>query len=80
MQKNGSNRYTLLLEAKEKKVFNKLVYAGVINCNVANWIDIYEVYLSMLKSNNKTVSISETAEYFNTSERKLYRIISYMEK
>jgi hypothetical protein len=80
MKQNGKTRYELLVEAKEKNVFNQLVYAGIISFTIANWIDIYEVYVLKSKKNSKTVSILETAEYFNTSERNLYRIIQYMEK
>lgn len=77
--KNGKSRYQILTEIKEKKLFNQLVYSGIISFTIAIWYDIFEMYQNNKKTLSKSDSILETSNYFDTSERNIYRIINYME-
>lgn len=79
MQESGSNRYELIKAVKEQNLFNQMVYSGVISLNIATWFDVYERYLFLFTTNNKSNAVLHTADYFNLTDRTVYRIISYME-
>jgi hypothetical protein len=68
-------RYELL----KKTDLMPLISSGIISLNIATWLNIYETYLSELKTNVKTLSIQFTADYYNISDRHLYTIINFME-
>ena len=56
-----------------------LVAAGIVGINIATWLQIYDYYKNELQTNNKINSIQFTADYYNISDRSVYRIISFME-
>jgi hypothetical protein len=56
-----------------------LVASGIISITIATWLQIYEVYLDELKENQKVIAIQFTADYYNISERNIYKIINFME-
>ena len=68
-------RYELLKNTN----ITPLVASGIISINIATWLTIYDFYLNELKENQKVIAISFTSDYYNISERNLYRIISFME-
>ena len=68
-------RYNLLKETN----ITPLVASGIISISVATWLTIYEFYLTELKDNQKVIAISFTSDYYNISERNMYKIISFME-
>lgn len=77
-------RYELI---KSTPNFTELVFAGVINSNISNWITVYEYFINCLNSHtnprpkDRYVCVTHTQEYFNNkiSESMIYRIIKYME-
>lgn len=56
-----------------------LVASGIISLTIATWLQIYELYLNELKENQKVIAIQFTADYYNISERNIYKIINFME-
>lgn len=56
-----------------------LVASGIVGINIATWLQIYDYYKNELQTNNKINSIQFTADYYNISDRSVYRIISFME-
>lgn len=72
-------RYQLMSELRSHNLLKELVARGVVNFTVVNWLEIYDHYLSECKENQKPIAIQFTADFWNVSERNLYRIISYFE-
>ena len=68
-------RYNLLKDLN----LTPLVSCGIISLTIATWLQIYELYLEELKDNQKVIAIQFTADYYNISERNIYKIINFME-
>jgi hypothetical protein len=68
-------RYNLLKAIE----LTPLVSCGIISLTIATWLQIYELYLDELKENQKVIAIQFTADYYNISERNIYKIINFME-
>jgi len=68
-------RYELLKSVN----LTSLVASGIVGINIATWLQIYDYYITELKTNNKLLSIQFTADYYNISDRSIYRIIAFME-
>lgn len=57
-----------------------LVATGIVSIDIANWLDIYEWYLkNQYGGCKKPQAIKNTADYWDISDRTLYRIINFME-
>ena len=73
------NRYLLLKDIKNKLNFTALVSSGIVPINISNKLTIYEKYLNQLTENDKSTSIQYVADFYNISNRNVYRIIEFME-
>lgn len=69
-------RYELI---KQQQDFNNLVKSGIIPTSIYTWLQVYETYLGETKSNEKTIAIQFTADYYNLTIQTIYRVISFME-
>lgn len=68
-------RYELLKSVN----LTPLVASGIVSIDIATWLQIYDFYLKELQQNKKAISIQFTSEYYNISDRSIYRIINFME-
>ena len=73
------NRYEIITQLKTCSNFTQLVASGIVSLSISSWLQIYETYLNELKSNDKPTSIQFTADYYNLSNRQIYKVISFME-
>lgn len=73
------NRYEIITQLKTCSNFTQLVASGIVSISIASWLQIYETYLTELKHNDKPTSIQFTADYYNLSNRQIYKVISFME-
>jgi hypothetical protein len=73
------NRYEILQQLKTCSNFTQLVASGIVSLSVSSWLQIYETYLIELKTNEKSVAIQFTADYYNLSTRQIYKVLSFME-
>ena len=73
------NRYEMINQLKQCSNFTQLVASGIVSLSISTWLQIYETYLIELKTNEKSVAIQFTADYYNLSTRQIYKVLSFME-
>ena len=59
--------------------FIKMVRRGMMSIYMMDYVVIYEFYSRIRKENGTSESVLQTAVNYNCGERKVYKIIKYME-